>query len=129
METQTNKRMGRFLLHKATEENIDASSAKIVIRTDNKKVFTLLLNGNKIVSYIPIKEVTAFFGRQHNDFNTQAIIAYLNKLAKTEEVEVIRISLVICQNKGEYGTHLYIDTTYKKPVSTVDFLTHFNTLV
>ena len=128
MEKQTNKRIGRFLLHKCTEENIEPGNAKVVIRSDGKKVFMILLSGNKIACYIPIKEVTAFFGRAHDEFNTQAIIAYLNKLATIEKVELIRVNLVICENKGEYGTHLYIDTIYKRPISTVDFLTHFNTL-
>jgi hypothetical protein len=126
MEMQTNKRFQRFLLHKSTEENMDAIHAKLVIRTDGKSVFTILLNQNKIVKYLPIREITAFFGKQHDAFNTQAIITYLDSLATVHAVEIIRVNVVICETKGKVGTHLFIDTRYKEALSTVDFLTHFN---
>ena len=128
MEMQTNKRIQRFLLQKSIEENIEPINAKIVIRTDGKVIHTMLLSRNKIVKHISIKEITAFFGKKHDEFNTKAIIAYLNALADHHAVELIRINLVICETKGKAGTHLFIDTRYKQSLSTVDFLTHFNKL-
>jgi hypothetical protein len=128
MEMQTNKRLQRFLLHKATAENINSASAKLVIRTDGKVVHTILLDQQKVVRYVPLKEITAFFGKQHTDFNSQAIISYLQTLADKQQVELIRVNVVICEAKGKIGTHLFIDTRYTQPLSTVEFLTHFNKL-
>lgn len=128
MEMQTNRRIQRFLLHKSTEENISVQHAKMVIRTDGSIVHTLLLDRNKIIKTIPIKELTAFFGREHDEFNTVAIISYLKKLAQQHAVELVRLNIVMCETQGKVGTHLFVDTKYKEALSTVAFLTHFNTI-
>ncbi len=128
IEMQTNRRIQKFLLHKSTESNIDASQAKLVITTDGKKVSTWLLENNRVVTAIGIKEITAFFGREHDDFNTTAIIAYLNKLASSNVIQLKDLNIVICESKGKVGTYLYVGTKHKQKISTVDFLTHFNTI-
>ena len=128
LEMQTNKRIQKFLLHKSTKSNIEASQAKLVITTDGKRVSTLLLENNRIVKSIGIKEITAFFGREHDEFNTTAIIAYLDKLASAHQILLTNVNVVICENKGKIGTHLYAGTRHKQKLSTVDFLTHFNTI-
>lgn len=127
IEMQTNKRIQKFLLHKSTESNIDATQAKLVITTDGKMVRTWLLENNKIVASIAIREITAFFGREHDHFNTTAIIAYLRKLAVINEIQLEDLNIVICESNGKVGTHLYAGTKHKQKLSTVDFLTHFNT--
>lgn len=128
MEMQVNKRIQKFLLHKSAESNIDATSAKLVISTDGQAIRTLLLDNNKIVKSIGIKEITAFFGKDHDDLNTTAIVAYLKKLANNHEITLSEVTIVICENKGIVGTHLYAGTKHKQKLSTVDFLTHFNTI-
>jgi hypothetical protein len=128
IEMQTNKRIQKFLLHKSTECSIEAAQAKLVITTDGKTITTLLLENNRIVKTIGIKEITAFFGKEHDEFNTRAIIAYLNKIASDHQILLPDVNIVICENKGTIGTHLYSGTRHKQKLSTVDFLTHFNTI-
>jgi hypothetical protein len=128
IEMQTNKRIQKFLLHKSTEANIEPAQAKLVVTTDGKTITTLLLENNRVVKAIGIKEITGFFGRTHDEFNTTAIIAYLNKIALTNQISLNELNIVICESKGKVGTHLYAGTKHKQKLSTVDFLTHFNTL-
>jgi hypothetical protein len=128
MEMQTNKRIQNFLLHKSTESNIDPVQAKLVITTDGQTIRTLLLENSKIIKSIGIKEITAFFGKEHDDLNTTAIIAYLNKIASANQIQLSEVNIVICENKGKVGTHLYAGIKHKHKLSTVDFLTHFNTI-
>ena len=128
MEMQVNKRIQKFILHKSTESNIDSSLAKIVVTTDGLTIRTLLLEQNRVIKPIGIKEITAFFGREHDEFNTSAIIAFLNKLANEHSIPLNEVCIVICETKGTVGTHLYAGTKHKQRLSTVDFLTHFNTI-
>jgi hypothetical protein len=128
IEMQTNKRIQKFLLHKSAEANIEAKQAKLVITTDGHAIHTILLENNKIVKSVGIKEITAFFGRDHDDFNTTAIIAYLSKMASINQILLNDVNIVICETQGKIGTHLYAGTKHKKKLSTVDFLTHFNTI-
>jgi hypothetical protein len=128
LEMQTNKRIQKFLLHKSAESNIDAAQAKLVITTDGHTIRTLLLENNKIIKSVGIKEITAFFGREHDDFNTTAIIAYFNKMASIHQIQLGDVNIVICEAQGKIGTHLYASTRHKQKLSTVDFLTHFNTI-
>lgn len=128
MEMQTNKRIQKFLIHKSTESNIEPAQAKLVITTDGKTITTLLLENNRVVKPVGIKEITAFFGKEHDDFNTTAIISYLNKIASVNQIPLKDVNIVICENKGKVGTHLYAGTKHKQKLSTVDFLTHFNTI-
>jgi hypothetical protein len=128
IEMQTNKRIQKFLLHKSTESNIEPEQAKLVITTDGTTITTLLLENNRVVKTIGIKEITGFFGGTHDEFNTTAIIAYLTKIASVNQISLSDLNIVICENKGKVGTHLYAGTKHRQKLSTVDFLTHFNTL-
>ncbi|MFM9908519.1 MAG: hypothetical protein ACKVOW_04185 [Chitinophagaceae bacterium] len=126
LEKQTNKRVQRFLLHKSTEENIEAKNAKLLIASKNKAILVLLLNQNTIVKPIALKDIAAFFGKDFDESNEQAVMAYLVKLSKENQVELSKLNVVICETKGELGAHLYEETKYKKKISTLDLLTHFN---
>lgn len=126
LEKQTNKRVQRFLLHKSTEENIEAKNAKLLIASKNKAILVLLLNQNTIVKPIALKDIAAFFGKDFDENNEQAVMAYLIKLSKENQVELSKLNVMICETKGELGAHLYEETKYKKKISTLDLLTHFN---
>lgn len=126
LEKQTNKRVQRFLLHKSTEENIEAKNAKLLIASKNKAILVLLLNQNTIVKPIALKDIAAFFGKDFDESNEQAVMAYLVKLSKENQVELSKLNVMICETKGELGAHLYEETKYKKKISTLDLLTHFN---
>lgn len=126
LEKQTNKRVQRFLLHKSTEENIETKNAKLLIASKNKAILVLLLNQNTIVKPIALKDIAAFFGKDFDENNEQAVMAYLIKLSKENQVELSKLNVMICETKGELGAHLYEETKYKKKISTLDLLTHFN---
>ncbi|OFY82614.1 MAG: hypothetical protein A3F72_11870 [Bacteroidetes bacterium RIFCSPLOWO2_12_FULL_35_15] len=126
LEKQTNKRVQRFLLHKSTEENIEAKNAKLLIASKEKAILVLLLNQNTIVKPLKLKDIAAFFGKDFDESNEQAVMAYLVKLSKENQVELSKLNVVICETKGELGAHLYEETKYKKKISTLDLLTHFN---
>lgn len=126
LEKQTNKRVQRFLLHKSTEENIEAKNAKLLIASKNNAILVLLLNQNTIVKPIALKDIAAFFGKDFDESNEQAVMAYLVKLSKENQVELSKLNIMICETKGELGAHLYEETKYKKKISTLDLLTHFN---
>ena len=126
LEKQTNKRVQRFLIHKSTEENIEAKNAKLLIASKEKAIIVLLLNQNTIVKPINLKDIAAFFGKDFDESNEQAVMAYLIKLSKENQVELSKLNVMICETKGELGAHLYEETKYKKKISTLDLLTHFN---
>lgn len=127
LEKQTNKRVQRFLLHKSTEENIEAKNAKLLIACKDKSVVVFLLNQNTIVKPLALKDIAAFFGKDFDQSNELAVIAYLQKLSKENQVELSKLNIMICETKGELGAHLYEETRYKKKIKTLDLLTHFNT--
>jgi hypothetical protein len=126
LEKQTNKRVQRFLIHKSTEENIEAKNAKLLIASKEKAIIVLLLNQNTIVKPINLKDIAAFFGKDFDESNEQAVMAYLIKLSKENQVELSKLNVMICETKGELGAHLYEETKYRKKISTLDLLTHFN---
>lgn len=126
LEKQTNKRVQRFLLHKSTEENIEAKNAKLLIASKNKAILVMLLNQNTIVKPLNMKDIAAFFGKDFDESNEQAVMAYLIKLSKENHIELPKLNILICETKGELGAHLYEETKYKKKIPTLDLLTHFN---
>lgn len=127
LEKQTNKRVQKFLLHKSTEENIEPKNAKLLIACKDKAVLVLLLNQNAIVKPLQLKDIATFFGKDFDESNERSVMDYLIKLSKENGVELSKLNVVICETKNELGAHLYDDTKYKKRISTLDLLTHFNT--
>ena len=126
LEKQTNKRVQRYLLHKSTEENIEAQNAKLLIACKNKGIAVFLLNNNTVIKPLFLKDIAAFFGKDFDQSNEQAIMAYLQKLSKENQVELSKLNVMICETKGELGAHLYEETKYRKKISTLDLLIHFN---
>ena len=126
IEMQTNKRIQKFLLHKSTEENMEVSSAKLVISVKGKEISVLLLNQNRIIKPISIRDIAAFFGKDYDENNERAVIGYLTKLGRENQIELSTINVVICETKGTVGAHLYEDTKHKKRISTFDILAHLS---
>lgn len=126
LEKQTNKRVQRFLLHKSTEENIEPQHAKLLIAHKNNAVIVLLLNKNTVLKPLLLKDIAAFFGKEFDETNELAIKAYLEKLSNENTVPLLKLNVMICETKGELGAHLYEETKYRKKISTLDLLTHFN---
>ncbi|MBI3519521.1 MAG: hypothetical protein HY062_09225 [Bacteroidetes bacterium] len=126
LEKQTNKRVQRYLLHKSTEENIEAKNAKLLIACKNNAIIVFLLNNNTIVKPLFLKDIAAFFGKDFDQSNEQAVMAYFQKLAGENHFELSKLNVMICETKGELGAHLYEETKYRKKISTLDLLTHFN---
>lgn len=126
LEKQTNKRVQRFLLHTSTQENIEAKNAKLLIASKDKAILVLLLNQNTIVKPLKLKDIAAFFGKDFDESNEQAVMVYLEKLSKENQVELSKLNVMICEIKGELGAHLYEETKYRKKIPTLDLLIHFN---
>jgi hypothetical protein len=126
LEKQTNKRLQKYLIHQSTEENFEARNAKLLIASKNGKIVVLLLNQNTVVKPLNLKNIAAFFGKEFDESNEQSVMSYLQKLSKENQVEFSRLNVIICENKGELGAHLYEQTKYRKKISTLDLLTHFN---
>lgn len=126
LEKQTNKRVQRFLLHKATEENIEAKNAQLLIACKDKFITVFLLNNYAVVKPLNMKDIATFFGKDYDESNEQSVIEYLKKLSKENQVELSKLNVIIGESKGNLGAHLYEDSKHKKKISTLDLLTHFN---
>lgn len=126
LEKQISKRVQRFLIHKSTEENIEPQHAKLLIACKDKAVIVLLLNQNTVLKPLSLKDIAAFFGKDFDETNHQAVMEYLIKLSRENQVELSKLNVMICEIKGELGAHLYEETKYKKRIKTLDLLIHFN---
>ncbi len=127
IERQANKRVHRFLLHKSTEENIEPGSARLVINIIIGKASIHLYDQNKYAKTLIWKGVADFFGKEYDESSITAVYEYLVKLSKEQHIELSKLNVVICETKNELGAYLYDGTKYKKRISTLDLLTHFNT--
>ncbi|MFY9308206.1 MAG: hypothetical protein WAQ28_04060 [Bacteroidia bacterium] len=125
IEKQANKRVQRFLLHKSTEENIDAVKARLVINITVGKVSVHLYEQHKYIKTLSLKSIAEFFGKDYDESKSSSIYDYLVKLAKDQQIELSKLNVVICETKNELGAHLYEETKYRKKISTLDLLTHF----
>lgn len=126
LEKQVNKRVQRFLLHKSTEENFEVKNAKLLIANKDKAILVLLLNQNTIVKPLKLMDIAAFFGKDFDQSNEQALVAYLMKLSKESRIALSKLNVMICEIKGELGAHLYEETKYRKKIPTLDLLAHLN---
>lgn len=126
LETQTNKRVQRFLLHASTEENIDPCNARLVINVNNERVEVHLYNQQKFVKTLSIKAIVEFFGKDYDETKLISLLNYLKKIAKENLIEVSKGNVVICETKGKLGAHLYNETKYIKRLSTVEILAAVN---
>ena len=127
LEKQTNKRVQGYLLHKSTQENIEAQNTKLLIAVNNNAVSVFLLNQNTIVKPLSLKEIAEFFGKEFDENNERSVMDYLQKLSKENHIELSKLNVLICKTKGELGAHLYEETKYRKKIKTLDLITHFNT--
>lgn len=125
IEKQANKRVQRFLLHKSTEENIDAAKARLVINIIIGKVSVHLYEQHKYIKTLSLKSIAEFFGKDYDESKSSSVYDYLVQLAKDQQIELSKLNLVICETKSELGAHLYEETKYRKKISTLDLLTHF----
>lgn len=123
LEKQVNKRVHRFLLHKATEENIDVSKTKLVFNIIIEKVSVHLYEDRKHIKTLTIKSIAEFFGKEYDEAKVVSLSDYLKKIAKENNVELTRANIVICETKSVLGAHLYNENKYVKRIPTVDLLT------
>lgn len=127
IEKQINKRVHCFLLQKATEEGIEPWNARLVINIIIGKASIHLYNQSKYVKTLHFKSIVEFFGKEYDESKINAVYEYLVKLSEEQQIELSKLNVVICETKGELSAHLYDETIYKKRISTLDLLTHFNT--
>ncbi len=125
LEHQVNKRIGSFLYHKATEENIEAARAKLLFKYSKSHTSVHLYENNRHVKQIPIPSILEFFGRDYEEKYQAAVDAYLVKVSKEEKIELEQLNVMICEVKGALGAHLYEGAKYRKKISTVGLISHF----
>ncbi|MFY9308499.1 MAG: hypothetical protein WAQ28_05540 [Bacteroidia bacterium] len=123
IEKQASKRVQRFLLHKATEENIEPANARLVINILSNDLSVHLYDQGKFLKTLTLKSIVEFFGKEYDEAKTGAVSEYIKKISKENNVELATANVVICENKGELGAHLYNQNKYVKRLSTVQLLT------
>lgn len=123
LEKQASKRVQRFLIHKSTEENIEAANARLVINILSNNLSVHLYDQGKFLRTLTLKSIVEFFGKEYDEAKTVAVTDYIKKISNENKVELVNANVVICENKGELGAHLYNQNKYVKRLSTVELLT------
>jgi uncharacterized protein (DUF2164 family) len=123
IEKQASKRVQRFLLHKSTEENIDPANTRLVINILSENLSVHLYDQGKFLKTLTLKSIVEFFGKEYDETKTIAVSEYIKKISIENNVELAKANVVICENKGELGAHLYNQNKYVKRLSTVQLLT------
>lgn len=123
LEKQVNKRVHRFLIHKATEENIEVSKSKLVFNVIVGSVSVHLYENQKHIKTITIKSIAEFFGKEYDEAKVISLSDYLKKIAKENSIDLEKANIVICETKSVLGAHLYNENKYVKRIPTVDLLT------
>ena len=123
LEKQASKRVQLFLLHKATEENIEPANARLVINLTSGVLSIHLFDQGKFLKTLTLKSIVEFFGKEYEESKTLSITEYVKKISKENSIEEVNTNVVICENKGELGAHLYNQNKYVKRLSTIELLT------
>ena len=123
IEMQTNKRVQKFLIHKATEENIESANARLVINILIGKVSVHLFEQHRYIKTLSIKAIVEFFGKDYDETKVNSLLEYLKNISLENNIEFSKINIVICETKGDFKAHLYSENKYVKPLSTIELLT------
>lgn len=123
IEKQLNKRVHKFLLHKATEENIESANARLVINILIGNVSVHLFEQHRYIKTLSIRAIVEFFGKDYDETKINSLLEYLKKISQENNIEFPKINVVICETKGEFKAHLYNESKYVKPLSTIELLT------
>lgn len=126
IEHQANKRVHKFIIHKATEENIEATTARLVINIIDGKIAVHLYDQHRFLKTLSIKAIVEFFGKEYDETKVNAVYEYLKKISQESKIDFLKANIVICETKGKPGAHLYNETKYVKRISTIELLTAVN---
>ena len=123
IEKQISKRVHKFLIHKSTEENIEPANARLVINILIGKVSVHLFEQHRYIKTLSIRAIVEFFGKDYDETKINSLFEYLKKISQENNMEFPKINVVICETKGEFKAHLYNESKYVKPLSTIELLT------
>ena len=76
----------------------------------------------RYVKTIQIREIKAFFGLDHDETIVESVQKYLVLLSCENVVDIVHLNVVLCENKGEIGAHVYTAAVmpYQKIISDGD---------
>lgn len=125
IEKQAIKRVKNFLHKVSEEENIPNDQAKLVINCTGLELNVKLYDQNKYVKALELKMLVEYFGQEYDPSKTKAVMDYLEQLAQEQKAEVSSLNLILCENKGQLGTHVYQDNKYIKKITTLELFSQF----
>lgn len=125
LEHQVNKRIGSFLHHKATEDNIEAGKARLLFKWEGNTATVHLYDGNRYVKPIAVPSILEFFGTDYLERHQVSLNEYLEKVCKEQKIAPEHLNIIICEVKGALGAHIYEGVKYRQKISTVGLVAHF----
>ena len=125
LEKQAARRIGSFMAHVSTQENIPTDTTKLIIRKSTANPTVFLFNGNQFVKPLSLVQIVEYFGKEWDEEKQQAVNGYLEKLSADLKIPMAELNLVICQHKGEIGAFVYHESKYIRKLSILDIFSHF----
>ena len=122
---QVNKRIRSFLLHSATEQNIEPLKARLIFRSSDGKVSIHLYDGGRHVKVLSLSSILDFFGQSYKVSHAESLNAYLRKIAGEEQIALSSLYVVISEASDGLGAYVYDGVKYRKKIPTLDLIIHF----
>ena len=127
LEKQAGKRVQKLIAHLSAAEALEARNARMVLNTTADKVSVHLYDQQRYVKTIQIRDITAFFGLDHDERIVESVQKYLVLLSCENGVDIVHLNVVLCENKGEIGAHVYNGGKHIKQIPTLELFGHFYT--
>ena len=124
LEKQAGKRVSKFLLYKAEEEKIEPACARLVINIITEKVSVHLYDQHKFIETLNIRDIVEYFGKEYDETKVKSVYEYIEKISNENDVEFLKVNIVICESKSVLGVHLYGENKYINRLSIIELLSH-----
>ncbi len=125
IEKQAAKRIHAFLLHKATEENLDVEQLKFILNSKEAKAGLRLHYRQSFIKNLDLKELCDFFGKPYNASTETQVGLVFQQKAEEEKISLDEMNIIVCLHKGTIGTFLYREKYFVKRLSNLELIKHF----